>query len=259
MPASQKQQTELINYWDNRPCNIRHGTAPIGSLEWSKQVTERKYFVEPHIPGFAQFERWKDEWVLEIGCGIGTDTLQFIKAGAYIFAIDNSVKSIELAIQRCQLEEVDMSLVGWRSWNAEEILPRGGFKLVYSFGVIHHTPHPEKILTLAYDRMADDGELRIMLYAAWSWKHLFTRQQPEAQAGCPFVHWYSVREARKLLEYCGFKIVSIEKTHIFPWRIPDYVQHKYVKAFPWNITPKWLFRWLESKLGHHLLIVGKKA
>lgn len=237
---------------------MKHGTAPVGSLEWSDQVTRRKYFVEPHIIDFAQFWRWKDKWVLEIGCGIGTDTLQFIKAGAYIFAVDSSQKSIDLAIQRAVAEKLDLISTAWRSLDAEEVLPTICPDLVYSFGVLHHTTHPEKVLKLVHKIIAGDGELRIMLYAKYSLKHLLGTQ-PEAQAGCPLVKWYSAREARWLLSSCGFRVVSIHKAHIFPWRIRDYVQHRYVKHWFYRWMPGWMFRALERIAGHHLLLVARKA
>jgi hypothetical protein len=47
--------------------------------EYFDDVEWRKYFVEPHIPGFANFTQWEGKKVLEIGCGIGTDTVNFCK------------------------------------------------------------------------------------------------------------------------------------------------------------------------------------
>ncbi len=44
------------SYWNNRPCNIRHSDKPIGSVEYFNEVEKRKYFVEPHIPIFADFK-----------------------------------------------------------------------------------------------------------------------------------------------------------------------------------------------------------
>jgi SAM-dependent methyltransferase len=246
-------------YWDRQPCNVLHSPAGIGSSLWSEQVTQRKYFVEPHIPDFAQFPRWKGKQVLEIGCGIGTDTLEFIKAGvAHIDAIDLSGESLRLAFNRVTMDAVGASRAHFLRINAEELLPVGEYDLIYSFGVLHHTPHPEKVLHKAFSRLKDTGEFRIMLYAKWSIKRLFGFQ-PEAQAGCPLVRWYSGWEARHLLWHSGFIVESIHKTHIFPWQIDEYKEHRYVKLWYYRWMPAWAFRLLERALGTHLLIVARKA
>ena len=88
---------EVRDYWNRRPCNLRHSPAPVGTREYFDQVEARKYLVEPHIPAFAQHARWAGKRVLEIGCGLGTDTINFARAGARITAIDLSSKSLELA------------------------------------------------------------------------------------------------------------------------------------------------------------------
>jgi SAM-dependent methyltransferase len=244
---------EIRNYWDRRPCNIRHSSAPVRSQQWSEEVTERKYFVEPHIPEFAKFDKWKDKIVLEIGCGIGTDTLEFLKEGAYVDAVELSPESYRLASNRCKSFERG----AFYCVNSENWLPDRKYDLIYSFGVLHHTPSPEKVLYKAHKRLVHGGELRVMLYAKWSIKNLLG-EQPEAQAGCPLARVYSVNEAKKLVESCGFKVKSITKTHIFPWKIEDYVRYRYVKRWYYAWMPKKLFSWLESKLGWHLLIVATK-
>src|SRR5437870_2783064 len=88
---------EVQTYWNRRPCNILHSPKPLGTKEYFDEVEARKYFVEPHIPRFAQFEQWRGKRILEIGCGIGTDTVNFARHGAFVTAVDLSEKSLEIA------------------------------------------------------------------------------------------------------------------------------------------------------------------
>src|SRR6202521_4405537 len=100
MAFSDVEIARVRDYWNARPCNLRHSTAAIGSRQYFEEVEARKYMVEPHIPGFAEFERWRGKKVLEIGCGIGTDTVNFARHGARVTSVDLSEKSLEVARQR---------------------------------------------------------------------------------------------------------------------------------------------------------------
>ena len=247
-------------FWDRRPCNVKHGFAPVGSSDWSRQVTQRKYFVEPHIKEFAEFSRWRGKRVLDVGCGIGTDVLEFLRAGALVDAMDISVESLKLAAQRINHEFYLKSTkppVNFYLANIEEWTPEGKYDLIYSFGALHHTPNPAAALENMYRALKPGGELKLMLYAKYSWKNL-TRQQPEAQAGCPIVKKYSKIEAEMLVRDAGFCGVRIAKTHIFPWELKAYLDYRYVKAYPWRLMSPAVFHRLEKLLGWHLLISATK-
>src|SRR5271166_6691735 len=103
MAFEQVQIDSVRDYWNNRPCNIRHSTQPVGTREYFDEVEARKYLVEPHIPRFAEFERWRGKKVLEIGCGIGTDTVNFARHGAEVVAVDLSSSSIDIAKKRVEI------------------------------------------------------------------------------------------------------------------------------------------------------------
>src|SRR5206468_561839 len=94
---------QVRGFWNDRPCNIRHSPRPVGSREYFDEVEARKYFVEPHIPPFAQFERWKGKRVLEIGCGIGTDSVNFARAGADLTVVELSDASLDVCRRRFEV------------------------------------------------------------------------------------------------------------------------------------------------------------
>src|SRR3984893_11224578 len=122
-------------YWNARPCNIRHSTAPVGSRQYFDEVEARKYFVESHIPRFAEFERWRGKRVLEIGCGIGTDTINFARHGAQVTAVDLTEKSLELARLRAKVFGLE-DRIRFIQANAEDLssyVPVEAYDLVYSF------------------------------------------------------------------------------------------------------------------------------
>lgn len=245
----------VSEYWDRRPCNIRHSRKEVGTREYFEEVTARRYKVEPHIPGFAQFERWKGKRVLEIGCGIGTDAEEFAKAGAFVHAFDPSSQAIRVASMR---ERAGNGL-HFQSGSLEGNEWGDGYDLIYSFGVIHHAKNPHRIIAHAREHVREDGEFRLMLYAANSWKAAMIDaglDQPEAQSGCPIARTYTPETAAQLLAQ-HFRIESIEQTHIFPWKVEDYVEHRYVKQ-PWfEAMPADVFDALQRRFGWHLLIVAK--
>ncbi len=253
---------KVQSYWDVRPCNIRHSTKPIGSEEYFHEVEFRKYRVEPHIPRFAEFERWKGKKVLEIGCGIGTDTMNFARHGAQVTAVDLSEKSIAIARQRAKVFGLEEK-IRFHQGNAEqlsEFLPEERYDLIYSFGVIHHTPHPDRVLNEIGRYVKPGGTVKIMVYYRWSWKVFwilcgYGRFQfwrlpslvaafSEAQTGCPVTYTYSKREARHWLARHGLEVKKAEVDHIFRFKISDYVQHRY--------TVVWYFRWLHPRIFEYL-------
>jgi SAM-dependent methyltransferase len=250
---------EVQAYWDHRPCNIRHSKLTIGTIEYFDEVEVRKYFVEPHIPGFAQFRRWSGKRVLEIGCGIGTDAVNFARAGAHYTAVELSEVSLAVTKRRFEVFGLSGEFYGVNAEKLTETIARRDFDLVYSFGVVHHTPNQRAVIEQARQVIRDDGELRIMLYAAQSWKAIMIEaglDQPEAQSGCPIATLYT----RAMIDdlFAGlFSISSIEQTHIFPYQIAKYTRHEY-DVEPWfKAMPQAMFEALERRLGWHYLVVAK--
>jgi len=266
---------KVSEYWNARPCNIRHSPKPLGSREYFDEVEARKYFVESHIPRFAEFERWRGKRVLEIGCGIGTDTISFARAGARVTAVDLTEKSLEVAKQRARVFGLDDRITFLQA-DAEKLsdfVPVEPYDLVYSFGVIHHTPHPDLVLEQIRKYVMPETTVKIMVYNRWSWKVLWIlfiygkgqfwklnqliAEYSEAQTGCPVTYSYSRTDGRRWLEEHGFRVTGVSVDHIFPYSIPQYKEYRYRKVWYFRWVPKFLFRALERAFGWHLCLTAK--
>ena len=249
---------DVKNFWDKRPCNIRHSLKPIGSKEYFDEVEAKKLFVEPHILKFSNFKNYKNKNVLEIGCGIGTAAINFAKNGAKYTGVELSESSLELTKRRFKVYQQEGEFFLGDAEQLSSFLPIKKYDLIYSFGVIHHSPNPIKIINQIQKYMHEKSVLKIMIYAKNSWKNYMIEagsDQPEAQFGCPIALTYSENEARKLLEQ--FNILEIEQTRIFPYKINEYKNNIYKKE-PWfeNMSAD-MFNILEKKLGWHMLITAK--
>jgi 2-polyprenyl-3-methyl-5-hydroxy-6-metoxy-1,4-benzoquinol methylase len=264
-------------YWNDRPCNIRHSTKQVGTREYFDEVERRKYMVEPHIPKFADFERWRGKKVLEIGCGLGTDTMNFARHGAQVTAVDLSEKSIGLARQRAKVFGLE-DRIRFIQADAEHLsdrVPAEPYDLIYSFGVIHHTPHPERVIAQLPRFTGPETTVKIMVYNRWSWKVLWIlarygkgafwkldrliAENSEAQTGCPVTYVYSKRQGAELLAHGDLRVTRAEADHIFPYRIRDYVEYRYVRVWYFRWMPEFLFRALERLAGWHLCLTAAPA
>lgn len=268
-----KELQKVREYWNRRPCNIRHSPAEMGTKEYFDQVAERKYFVEPHIPKFAEFEKWNGKNVLEIGCGIGTDTVSFARAGAHVTAVDLSEESLKLSKKRAEVYGLDIEFIHANAEELSKYVPRRDYDLVYSFGVIHHTPDPFKVMEEIQKIMKPGSVLKMMVYNKICWKVLWIlmrygkgafwrldeliAERSEAQTGCPYTYTYTKHSIKPMLR--GFVPTSIEVDHIFPYSIKEYKEYQYKKVWYFRFIPGFLFRLMERKFGWHMLITAVRS
>src|ERR1700732_1428439 len=75
-----------------------------------------------------------------------------------------------------------------------------------------------------------ESDLILMTYGKgqfWRLAEMVARNS-EAETGCPVTYTYTKRELRHLLEQHGFHVKQMHAEHIFPYRIQDYVQYRYI-------------------------------
>ena len=155
-------KTRVHDFWQANPCGTKFAGAEIGSREFFDAVERHRYRTESHIPEVIGFDRWRDRDVLEVGCGLGTDAINFARAGARYTGIDLTEASIELVRKRFAFEHLTADL---RVADGEALpFADNSFDLFYSHGVLHHTPDTERAICEAHRVLKPGGEAMVMLY-----------------------------------------------------------------------------------------------
>jgi ubiquinone/menaquinone biosynthesis C-methylase UbiE len=155
--------SDVKAFWNENPCNSRLSTKN-DRKQYFEEITYKRYNGRDwHVPTVAKFEHFRGKDVLEIGCSIATDGLEFAKQGARYVGVDLTPEAIEMAKERFEL----FNLKGhFHRANAEDRLPfpDNSFDHIYSFGVIHHSPNTEAIVDEMYRVLRPGGTLTVMLY-----------------------------------------------------------------------------------------------
>ena len=156
-------------FWQEHPCGSKFSDADIGTREFFDRVEQHRYEKEWHIPAAASFESTRGLRVLEIGCGVGTDGLQFARAGATYTGVDLTEAAVELA--RKNFESAGMP-GEFRVSDAEKLdFTDESFDIVYSHGVLHHTPDIAAALREVHRVLKPGGRAIVMLYHRGSYNY----------------------------------------------------------------------------------------
>ena len=154
---------EVREYWERHPNAVNIGTGLTqGSKEFFEAIERHRYTAEPCLQEMAQFSQWPGKRVLEIGCGIGTDLRQFSRGGARVVGLDLTLEGVRMA----QKAFAVFGLSGDFIVADAEALPfvSDTFDLIYSNGVIHHTPDIAAALSEIHRVVKVGGESLIMVY-----------------------------------------------------------------------------------------------
>lgn len=222
MEASKEQVRE---FWDAATCGERLYLDGNAKESYLRQSGAR-YKIEPYIAEFAGFDRWVGKRILEIGVGLGADHQRFAEAGAVLWGIDLTERAVAHARTRFELFGLKSQLsVG----DAENLgFEDDFFDMVFSWGVIHHTPDTPRAVQEIRRVLKPGGEARIMIYHKHSFvgymlwfRYAFLRLQPfmplteiySRYLERPGTKAYTTAEARALFsKFIGVDI-AVQLTH----------------------------------------------
>ncbi|MBU2445223.1 MAG: methyltransferase domain-containing protein [Bacteroidetes bacterium] len=167
-------KNETRKQWNNDPCGaVTAKEFEPGTPEFFNAVEKYRYEIySPWLKNEIGFDRFKGKSVLEIGGGLGTDHIQFAKAGANTFDLDLAKEHLRLAKERF----IQNNFRGNFIYGDAELSPfkDSSFDAVYSFGVLHHTPDTQKSIDEARRVLKSNGVAMIMLYYKHSYFYWFS-------------------------------------------------------------------------------------
>src|SRR6266478_3719504 len=266
--AEEKQRAR--EQWSEDPCGAVYGREhDFGTREFFDAVEQHRYHeYAPWMPDVMGFNEFAGARLLEIGCGMGTDLLQFARGGAKVTGVDLTPRSIEISRQHLKVygERGDFAITDG------EHLPFASesFDVVYSNGVLHHTPDTAGAVREIHRVLRPGGQVRVMLYhrrsfAYWGeviirhgiLKGEFRRGNSTADimskyvefnesGGRPLVKVYSRRQARDL--FAMFREVKVQVEQLT--RPELYIIGRFI--------PERMFRCLRRSVGWNVIVSAKK-
>jgi len=166
---------EVRNYWSEKNIPQQwYSKKEKFTKQWYNEIARQRYEnYYPYLKKLCEFEYHRGETVLEVGVGMGTDLLEYAKNGSKVYGIDLGSDQIEFS--KNLFSTMDEKYEELKVASAEEIpYASEKFDLVYSFGVLHHTPNTEQSVKEIYRVLKKDGSAIVMLYAP-GWKHYLKR------------------------------------------------------------------------------------
>ncbi len=209
----------VASFWDRASCGEELYLGGKQREDYAAQARLR-YELEPYIGEFAEFEKAKGKRVLEIGVGLGADHQRFAEAGAELFGCDLTERAVQHTSHRLAL----LGLVSAIQRADAESLPyeSDSFDIVYSWGVLHHSPNTQGAIEEVRRILKPGGRAKIMIYHRYSFigymlwlRYALLRGRPMMSLDQIYARYlespgtkaYSADEARNLFNH--FSNVSI--------------------------------------------------
>jgi len=266
-------KVDIANYWETRPPQVWYSDKTPLTREWFNELAYKRYkLYYDFIPEAAEFAHHGGEKVLEVGVGIGTDLVQYAKHGARVSGIDLTQNAVETTRRNFELNCLEYETL--QQGDAEKLdFPDNNFDLVFSNGVLHHTPNTDKAIGEIHRVLKPNGKAIVLLYAR-GWKHYVKRMfihgvlcgelfrhgydktvsnQTEVHGGSPLTYLFKKREIIRM--FSQFGEVDIQR-----YRLGEYFDYApyLTKKVPAQVLNIMHLLALEKVLGEDFIIKAEK-
>lgn len=198
---------DVRDYWNEHIHDLEITRHPVGSAGFFTDLDQYHFEKLHHLPRLIDFNGYKGQRVLDVGCGAGTDLVRFARGGALVTGVDISPSAIALARRNFDLQGLTADL---READGEHLpFPDGIFDLVFAHGVVQYTTNGRALVQECRRVLKPDGSAIFQVYNRISWLNALSRlmKVPLEHEDAPVLKKYSAGEFRALLD--GFTDVRI--------------------------------------------------
>lgn len=246
----------LQDYWDNNLHDHEVTTEPEGSVKFYRDLEQYHYEKLEYLPKLLRFKSYVGKNILDIGCGVGIDLINYSKAGAHVTGIDISPKNIALAKRYFDQNGLSGELL---VMNGEDLtFADNVFDMVLAHAVLAYTPDPQRLLSEIYRVLKPGGHTILMSYHTNSWLFYFAKimNYKLGREDSPIFRTYSANEFRNLLKIFNKVEIIFERfpvaTRIHEGFFANIFNNILVPIF--ILVPKKLIR----RFGAHIIAIAYK-
>lgn len=270
--SSEILKDQVRDYWDAESCGEVYATGDDSTAQMSA-LRQARYDLEPYIESFADFESGDGRDVLEIGVGMGCDHSRWAASGSRsLTGVDLTDRAIEFTREHLALQGLHSNL---RQADAENLpFEDASFDLVYSWGVLHHSPNTPRAIDEVLRVLRPGGVARVMIYHQWSmtgymlwaryslltgrpWRSLTSIYATHLES--PGTKAYTRTQAREMFGGFGEVVVDIQLNHgdLLQGEVGQRHRGPLLRLAK-LLWPRWIIRNLFRRHGLYLMIRAVK-
>lgn len=264
------------NVWGKSPAGTTHAKDfNPGTKEFFEKVLHERFSKEhDFLINLVDYPQWKNKKVLEIGCGAGYDAYMFCKYGAEYTGIDIVPENIDRTKKHLDLYRLKGSIL---ELDAEQLNFNEKFDLIYSFGVLHHIPNVDPVISKIEKSLKPEGTVFVALYNKYSVFYMlylwlgdyilrrgFLRESFQDRLSrieftesndAPYVKVYTRPEIRRLFYKYGLQVASISTRKL---SMDDFPRFRYIENL-YKYAPQSILDILAKRWGWYLCVEAKKV
>jgi SAM-dependent methyltransferase len=247
----------VSEYWDRNVSNwkVARHLEP-GSEAFFREVERYRFDKLDYLEEAVPFDGLAGRAVLDLGCGLGTDTSRFARGGAVVTGVDIAPRAVALARENFRWRGLEGR---FETMDGERLdFPDDTFDFVYCHTVLHFTPDPKAMIGEVHRVLRPGGRAVLMTINRESWLYAMHRIAGTRldYMDAPVFHKMSPAEFEEALA-----VFEDRELRLYRYPVPTEV-HRGWKAFLYNsvfvrafhAAPKALTR----NSGYHMLAFVRK-